>query len=117
MGEEDIYWAETMAILTAMEIAIQKGWRDLWVESDSLTVVQNLNANRVPWKLKFRWDTCRRNLSKLCITHIFREANQAADQAANLATELEPKEIILFEGKPDWLTKWETPYGKYNRVV
>lgn len=41
LEEDDIYWAESLAIVRAAEIAVNNGWRDLWVESDSSSAVHN----------------------------------------------------------------------------
>lgn len=100
LGQENIFWAEIVAILVPMEIAVEKGWRDIWIDLDSLEVVQNMNENKVPWKLKFRWDMSNIKRQKVIIMHILCDANQATNQAENLATDLDPNEVILFEGKP-----------------
>lgn len=50
-GELDIFWLKTLAIIVAMEVAIDKGRGDVWIESDSLSVVQSINENQIPWKL------------------------------------------------------------------
>ncbi|KAL5703692.1 hypothetical protein ACHQM5_022217 [Ranunculus cassubicifolius] len=55
LGVNDNYWAESVAVVEAMEFAVSKGWLNLWVESDSLSTVQVFNSGAKPWKLKGRF--------------------------------------------------------------
>lgn len=40
-----------------------------------------------------------------------------ADQAAKVGKFLGPLQEIRAEEKPNWITKWEVPYGVCGRVV
>ncbi|KHM99446.1 hypothetical protein glysoja_039337 [Glycine soja] len=47
---------EISAVITTIEIAHEKGWRNLWLECDSLMVVQDFkDVNLVPWSLRNTW--------------------------------------------------------------
>lgn len=52
LGEKEIYKAECVVIVLAMEIAIEKEWYNLWIESDSQAVVVAFNSLQIPWKLR-----------------------------------------------------------------
>ncbi|KAL5715489.1 hypothetical protein ACHQM5_017300 [Ranunculus cassubicifolius] len=105
-----------MAIITAGELAIQNGWNDLWIESDSTAAVIAFNDDKLPWQLKSRWYSCKRGIQKLAISSVWREANLVADQAAKKGLTLVMNQPIMYFGKPEWIVKWETPYGVYHRV-
>ena len=55
-----VYYAfetELIAAMKGIEIAHEKGWDRLWLESDSAYVVQLFQSRslEVPWKLRNRW--------------------------------------------------------------
>ncbi|KAG4954098.1 hypothetical protein JHK82_039712 [Glycine max] len=51
-----VLFAEISAVITTIEIAHEKGWRNLWLECDSLMVVQDFkDVNLVPWSLRNTW--------------------------------------------------------------
>ena len=77
--------AEVFAVIEAVNIAMTKGWCNLWVEVDSLVLLTYLRyPNRVPWRLLSRWSRCLHMISHLNfrISHIFKEGNSAADSLA-----------------------------------
>ncbi|KAF9623338.1 hypothetical protein IFM89_000827 [Coptis chinensis] len=43
LGEATSYWAESIGILESVEIAIEKGWLNVWVESMLLSRVSRLH--------------------------------------------------------------------------
>ncbi|PNX85515.1 ribonuclease H, partial [Trifolium pratense] len=81
------FHAELIGVMFAMEIAFEKGWWNLWVETDSLMVTLAFNTpDMVPWYLRNRWLNCL-HISKsmnFIISHIFREGNSLADKLASL---------------------------------
>jgi hypothetical protein len=51
--------SEIMALILAMELAHNRGWFYLWVESDSMTALRAFdNIDVVPWDLRNRWSNC-----------------------------------------------------------
>ncbi|XP_057779593.1 uncharacterized protein LOC130998178 [Salvia miltiorrhiza] len=75
--------AELLAVITAIQIAHQRTWFSLWVESDSTYIVGLLTSRslNVPWRFLASWRrilTLLENFT-LHITHIYREGNRAAD--------------------------------------
>lgn len=86
-GQEDAYYAELSGALRAIELAKQFNWFNLWLELDSLLVVNAFkNKALVPWRLRNRWDKCLNIVSNMnfIVSHIFREGNQCADHLANM---------------------------------
>ncbi|KAJ4713976.1 Ribonuclease H protein [Melia azedarach] len=88
LGHQSSFFSKIMAVILAIEIAYNNGWLNLWLESDSLLVVQLLLSDSLlpPWTLHNRWLNCKNLISKMNFrwTHAFREVNSVADALANL---------------------------------
>jgi len=87
LGNKDALHAELVAAMIAIEIAYHKGFRNIWLESDSQLVNLASKSNLVvPWCLKNRWQNClfRLRSMRLIVSHIYREENTCADSLANL---------------------------------
>ncbi|KAK2443569.1 hypothetical protein QL285_014658 [Trifolium repens] len=83
--------AELIGAMIAIETATNKGWSNLWLESDSMLVVLAFSSARiVPWSLRNRWDNCLLLISNMnfYVSHIYREGNHCADKLANLGLTL-----------------------------
>ncbi|KAF1890386.1 hypothetical protein Lal_00013640 [Lupinus albus] len=73
------------AAFMTIEIVHQKGWKAIWLESDSATVVNILHGKGfVPWRLMNNWRVCLMRISSMRfkVSHIFREGNTCADMLA-----------------------------------
>jgi ribonuclease HI len=81
------YVAELSGAMRAVEIAFQKNWKQLWIESDSAIVVSTFNnpTKQVAWQLRNRWRNVMHMISQMTcvITHIYREGNQVVYLLAN----------------------------------
>jgi len=67
-----------MGVILAIECAMERDWKNLWIESDSkLANLAVKSPNIVPWQLKNRWLNCVHLMSNMncMITHIYREGN------------------------------------------
>lgn len=84
LGIGEIFWAECLAIIMAVEKAIEKGWWRLRIETNSQLAMVTFKENRVPWQLRERMSICRKRLHSIRITHIWCEGNIAADMAAGV---------------------------------
>lgn len=43
-------------IVTTIEMAHQRGWKHLWLECDSMLVIEAFeNVSSVPWQIRNRW--------------------------------------------------------------
>lgn len=77
--------AELFGVL-AIENAVVKGWKNLWLECDSQLVVAAFKSSYiVPWKLRNRWFNCLDSIRSMrfYVSHIYREGNTCADRLAN----------------------------------
>ncbi|KAM1304224.1 hypothetical protein ACFX2F_021920 [Malus domestica] len=79
--------AEIVAVIEAIQIAWDKKWHNIWLETDSMHVISLLSAHSmdVPWFLKVSWANCLWHIARLNLrfSHIFREGNCLADAFAN----------------------------------
>lgn len=83
--------------MRAIEVASQKQWNFLWLETDSMLVVQAFKSSiLVPWQVRNRWNNVQLLLANMhCIvTHIFKEGNQLADSLANFGLSLNHYEFL-----------------------
>lgn len=62
LGMEEIFWAEFLVIVVAAETVMKKGWRCLWIETDSKSAMESFTSGRIPWQLKERWVRCSKTL-------------------------------------------------------
>ena len=72
-----------MGIIQAIDIVIQKGWRVLWMQKDSLITMKALsNSSLVNWKLMNRRNNVLKSIKggKFRFSHIFRERNRCANR-------------------------------------
>ncbi|XP_057774946.1 uncharacterized protein LOC130993927 [Salvia miltiorrhiza] len=87
-GRGYAFEAELYAVITAITIAHARGWMFLWIEADSMYVVNLLSsrARDVPWRFVASWNRTLNLLMdmQIMVSHIYREGNAAADIMANL---------------------------------
>ncbi|XP_050222916.1 uncharacterized protein LOC126673008 [Mercurialis annua] len=83
IGSSLAFIAELRAAMFAIKVAWNKGWLNLWLESDSLFVVDALKTKsmNVPWRVMDQWLDCLFYISKMnvVVSHIYREGNVVAD--------------------------------------
>ncbi|KAF5181102.1 hypothetical protein FRX31_029312 [Thalictrum thalictroides] len=115
IGAENYFFAECLAILTAMEVAAARGWTKLWVETDSQAALGAFANFQVPWRLTFRWKKVKSCFTSLLLSSIWREANFSADKASKIALQKSSQELELIDGKPPWLDRVESPDCAYYR--
>ena len=76
--------------MKAIDLAWTKGWHRLWLECDSLYVVNlfRTKSKKVPWELKKNWMQCLHflTLMDVRVSHIFREGNATADLLSKHST-------------------------------
>ncbi|KAG8385637.1 hypothetical protein BUALT_Bualt03G0065800 [Buddleja alternifolia] len=98
IGQSNSTIAEMAALLRGLEIVLENGWSDIWLEGDSKSLV-DIIAQRKPVKCKqVQMHVKRINLIipeiKNCIfTHIYREGNRAADRFAQMGHQLKKPQI------------------------
>ncbi|XP_057793119.1 uncharacterized protein LOC131009729 [Salvia miltiorrhiza] len=88
-GSGFAFEAELLAVITAIAIAYNRGWRKLWLEADSSYVVGLLQQRtmEVPWRFINYWKETLARLQEITfrVSHIYREGNAVADIMANPA--------------------------------
>ena len=88
-GEMTSLQAELKALIFGVRLAIDRGYSDLQLESDSLVLVQILQGkSRCPWRLQGDLQDLlkvKRFVRK--VSHCFREANKPADRLANIGAD------------------------------
>jgi ribonuclease HI len=92
LGITTTYQAELCGAIRAIEIAHQMHWHNLWLETDSASVVLDVSNLyiHVTWFLRNRWKNAMVLLNQMnCfVTHISRKGNQVADSHANFGLTL-----------------------------
>ena len=85
-GSSYTFIAELSDAIYVVEVAWSKGWLYLWLESDSMFVVNAFasKTKHMPWVLLDRWFMCLHYLSQMHfrVTHIYREGNSVANLLA-----------------------------------
>jgi ribonuclease HI len=108
LGLSTSYVAELCGAMRAIEIAHQKHWQHLWLETDSKLVVEAFkNPNKpVAWQLSNRWKNTMFMFKQLncVVTHIYREGNQAADSLANHGLSINT--VVFWEESPLFISDY-----------
>ncbi|KAL6144814.1 hypothetical protein ACLB2K_055504 [Fragaria x ananassa] len=91
LGIANALEAELQAVIHAIQMASQRGWHSLWIESDSTLVIHFLSSFQVdvPWRFTTEWFNCRTILTTMTVkvSHIYREGNSVADCLANFGAD------------------------------
>lgn len=72
--------------MLAIKFAHEKNLHNVWLETDSTTVVKPFNPlYSVPWLIRNKWINCINLVSQwnFIVSHTFREMNSCADALAN----------------------------------
>ncbi|KAF9594717.1 hypothetical protein IFM89_034700 [Coptis chinensis] len=113
IGVNTNYLAEVLAILEALEVALEREWVNILIESDSSAAIKVFGTGKLPWWLTQSWENIKGKVVNCIFTTTWREANFSTDLAANKATTMPSTQTYLFEGRPAWIFKWESPHLAY----
>lgn len=106
-GNRFAFDAELAAVFMGIEIDYAKGWKQLWIESDSTYVIYILNATnpKVPWRFLEKWGWIKYYLNQMrwFATHIYREGNASADKLASFVS---TDAFTWWDHAPHWLHKF-----------
>jgi len=85
IGYGNVFEAELVGLICAMEYAASHNGYRLWLETDSSTAVQAFhNHSIIPLRLRNRWHNCMQlDLMMIC-SYIYREGDCCADTMAAL---------------------------------
>lgn len=98
LGDDNDFHAELSAVMRAIELASQKGWRNLWLETDSyLVLLTSKKVSSIPCALRNRWKNCIIALKQMnyIISHTYREGNKCADKLASFGLGIQGLTIWL----------------------
>ncbi|KAK0599225.1 hypothetical protein LWI29_003421 [Acer saccharum] len=111
-----------LAALHVICIAFDRGWRWLWLETDSMAVVSCFsNPNySPPWQLCNSWLHSKHLINQMhfVITHTFREGNMVADILANEG--LKVSDYVWWDNPPSCIVKqlrldsWGVPAFRFH---
>ncbi|CAL5183354.1 unnamed protein product [Lathyrus oleraceus] len=99
IGQANSTIAELIALRRGLELVLENGWNDIWLEGDAKTLVEIIMKKR-----KVRCMEVQRHMShinsillpefKNCfVSHIYREGNRAADKFAQMGHDLDEPTI------------------------
>ena len=89
-GEKTVFESELLAIKCGLDYCLTKGFLNVIVEADSLSVLQLIEKDNCPL-MNWKWIQLMDRISQLKLllnlkfTHIFREGNQVADYLAEMS--------------------------------
>ncbi|OVA11793.1 hypothetical protein BVC80_49g27 [Macleaya cordata] len=91
LGNQTSIFVELSAVIFAINYAVERDWRKLWLECDSLFILLTIkNPRMVPWHLRVAWQNCMfklRGLDFRC-SHIYKEGNGVPDCLAGMGERL-----------------------------
>ncbi|CAA0835964.1 Unknown protein [Striga hermonthica] len=99
IGQSNSTLAELAALVRGLEIVLENGWSDVWLEGDSKGIVDIITRKKgVIRCAQVRAHVARVNLMvpeiKNCVfTHTFREGNRAADKFAQMGHKLKRPQV------------------------
>lgn len=98
IGKSNSTIAELAALIRGLELILENGWNEVWLEGDSKSLVEIIAQKRVVRCVEVQKQINCINLLipkiKSCIvTHIFREGNRAADKFAQLGHNIKNPQI------------------------
>lgn len=98
IGKSNSTIAELAALTRGLELILENGWDEVWLEGDSKSLVEVIAQKRVVRCQEVQKQINRINLLipeiKSCIVmHVFREGNRAADKFAQLGHHLKKPQI------------------------
>lgn len=99
IGKTSGFMAECTALKRGLEIVLENGWCNVWLEGDSMSLMEILaNRNRTTKSMQYMRVVKDIKLMipelKYCIvSHIYREGNRAADKLAGMGYRLDGLQI------------------------
>ncbi|KAL6221415.1 hypothetical protein ACLB2K_009166 [Fragaria x ananassa] len=120
LSHQTAFFSELMAVIIGVELAYQLGWHQIWLESDSTSVLSCLSSSSFcpPWPLRVLWVNCLERIRKmnfLC-SHILREGNTVADKITSLG--VASTSLVWYDSPPPelvsslYLDAMSIPYYK-----
>lgn len=101
--------AEAIACTVGIKLALDRGYRDVIIEGDALTVIKILRDSdedrSLTGHLLVEARTLVQQFRRVEIKHAYREANTLAHQVARKALHI-PAPVLWFEEPPDFISNY-----------
>ncbi|XP_026455656.1 uncharacterized protein LOC113356663 [Papaver somniferum] len=114
------YMAESYSILIGLEWAVQWGYRDVLVQTDSSSFITALEGDSIPWFARQRWRDVKGMFDSINFVHTYREANFATDKMAKTDEEDSDLDVAImaaeFKKSKEWGTIHDGKKIKKNRA-
>lgn len=110
IGKNNCFMAECTALKRGLEIVLENGWCNVWLEGDSMSLVKVLLSRKRSTKSMQHMRVVRDiksmipELKGCIVSHIYREGNRAADKFASLGYGLDEL-CIWTKVPPDEVSK------------
>ncbi|XP_026378401.1 uncharacterized protein LOC113272819 [Papaver somniferum] len=108
LGVISNFLAELYSILIGLDWAVQWGYRDVLVRTDSLNVITSLEGDNIPWFARHRWYEAKVKFDSIQLVH-------TADKMAKTGCFLDSGVRLNFVGRPLLLNLIEYPNVSYFR--
>lgn len=98
IGRANSAMAELSALEKGLELVIENGWKDVWVEGDAKGLVEIIVENRevkcVEARSRFRYiNSMILDLDNCMVSHVYREGNKVAHSFASIGHRYKKLEI------------------------
>ncbi|OVA07910.1 Ribonuclease H domain [Macleaya cordata] len=115
LGTCNNFVAEVLAVILGLEWAIELGWTNIWVTSDSQAAIRCFTNNKVPWFVFARWNAIKEGIT-IIFSFVFRETNFAADTMSKRGVNLPLGTKELFDHRPNFLAveKSDSCYYRFS---
>ncbi|OVA06629.1 hypothetical protein BVC80_1737g41 [Macleaya cordata] len=111
------FWAEILAILSGIQYAKEKGWRKIWMTSDSQAAIYAFMSDAVLWRVQAWWRSLKPFFFSLRFSSVLREVNFTADGLERRGARLSDGEKEVFPGRPIFVQSLEVRDRLYFRFV
>lgn len=98
IGRANSTMAELTALTKGLELVLENGWKDVWLEGDAKDLVEIIIGKRevkcVEARSYFRYiDSLILDLNNFKVTHVYREGNRVANRFASIGHRYKKLEI------------------------
>ncbi|XP_026378216.1 uncharacterized protein LOC113272618 [Papaver somniferum] len=115
LGCQTNFYAEVCAITYGVMLTKRWNVRNICVQSDSMSCIQDFQKGELPWQLRKKWRMAKEFYNNIRYIQKYREVNFSADALAKRVCLLAEDTFEFYEGRPVFLLSVEWPGGVYFR--
>ncbi|XP_026451053.1 uncharacterized protein LOC113351250 [Papaver somniferum] len=116
LGIPTNFIAEIMAIIGAVEWALENNRFDLFIQSDSNAAITAYTSGKLPWIIQARWYRIKEIFWRTQFVHVMRETNLIADALSKKGTGLSRGVCQKYTTRPGFIYSMEMPDKIYYRL-